>query len=85
LAEKWAASEDGLTWTFYLKKGVKFHDNTPMTAEAVVKSFERLLDKETGSNRRYLYVDFESVKALDDYTVQIKTKVLKANFLHLMA
>ncbi len=85
LAEKWTVSEDGLTWTFYLKKGVKFHDGTDMTSRAVVKCFERLLSKDTGSNRRYLYDDFESVKAVDDYTVAVKTKVRKANFLHLMA
>ena len=85
LADEWSVSEDGLTWTFNLKKGIKFHDGTVMTAAAVVKSFDRLLNKETGSNRRYLYADFESVKALDDHTVQVKTKVRKANFLHLMA
>lgn len=33
LAEKWEVSEDGLTWTFYLKKNVKFHDGTEMTAQ----------------------------------------------------
>ena len=85
LAEKWTVADDGLTWTFHLKKGVKFHDGTPMNAQAVVKSFDRLMDESMGSNRRYLYTDFDEIKALDEYTVQVRTKVRKANFLHLMA
>jgi len=84
LAERWEVSKDGLTWTFYLRKGVKFHDNTSFTAHAVKKSFDRLLDLGVGSNRRYMYTFIDQVKVIDDYTVQFVTKEVKANFLNLM-
>jgi peptide/nickel transport system substrate-binding protein len=41
LAEKWDASDDGLAWTFNLRKNVKFHDGTPFNAAAVCFNFDR--------------------------------------------
>ena len=41
LAESWTTSEDGLTYTFTLKEGVKFHDDTDFDAEAVCANFDR--------------------------------------------
>ena len=46
LLEKWSISPDGLTYTFDLREGVKFHDGTAFDAEAVKFSMERQLDKE---------------------------------------
>lgn len=43
LAEKWSVSDDGLTYTFNLREGVKFHDGTPFNAEAVKFNYERQL------------------------------------------
>src|SRR5947209_6887217 len=42
LAESWLASKDGLTWTFKLRKGVKFDDGTPFDAKAVKYFFDRV-------------------------------------------
>ncbi|MBX7167016.1 MAG: ABC transporter substrate-binding protein [Pirellulales bacterium] len=43
MATSWKVSDDGLTWTFQLREGVRFHDGTPCDADAVVFTFERLI------------------------------------------
>jgi len=42
LAEKWETSKDGMAWTFYIRKGVKFHDGSELDAEDVAFSMDRL-------------------------------------------
>jgi peptide/nickel transport system substrate-binding protein len=72
VAERWDVSSDGLTWTFYLRKGVKFHSGRELKAEDVVFSLRRMVV--IGEGYGYLfkpYVDLEKTKAVDDYTVQI--------------
>src|ERR687896_148190 len=44
LAERWDVSPDGMTYTFRLRRGVKFHDGTPFVARQVVRSWQRVLD-----------------------------------------
>ena len=53
LAERWAISEDGLTYTFHLRRGVTFHDGMPFVARHVVKSFERVLDPTSRGGRAW--------------------------------
>src|SRR5436190_13507255 len=55
LAEFWKASRDGLTWTFTLRKGVRFHNGREVTAEDVVYSLARLLDPKTRSGAADLF------------------------------
>jgi peptide/nickel transport system substrate-binding protein len=43
LAARWSVSRDGLAWTFRLRDGVRFHDGTPLTAQQVVESLDRVL------------------------------------------
>lgn len=74
----WQVSEDGKRWTFYLRDDVEFHDGTKLDADAVVFSFERLLDPKhpfyLGSGADYWRVtlhDVEKVRAIDARTVEI--------------
>ena len=69
LAESWEFSEDGLTLTFHLRQGVKFHDGSDMTSADVIASFTRVLDEATGAAARANYTSIASMDAPDDYTV----------------
>src|SRR5262245_23373897 len=67
LAKSWEISDDGLTYTFHLVDGVKFHDGTPFNAAAVIKSFERRRDR--GLNLSYSLANVKEMRAPDDSTV----------------
>ena len=72
LAERWEMSEDGLTWRFFLRKGVKFHNGDPFNADDVIFSATRV--RAPGSNfQTRVPTDSEFVK-VDDYTVDVKLK-----------
>ena len=72
LAERWESSADGLTWTFYLRKGVQFHGNYgELTADDVVFSLKRAQNPKT-SGFSSDYVSFAAIEAVDKYTVRIK-------------
>ncbi len=73
LAESWTTSADRLTWTFKLRKGVKFHDGTPFNADAVKYTFDRIMDPATASPRKSTLVMVKEVKVLDEYTVAVTT------------
>ncbi|WNS75725.1 glutathione ABC transporter substrate-binding protein [Bacillus sp. DTU_2020_1000418_1_SI_GHA_SEK_038] len=65
---------DDTTWEFKLREGVKFHDGTDFTAEAVKMSLDRLIDPEFASPRAVVLNMIEEVKIVDDHTVHIKTQ-----------
>jgi ABC-type transport system substrate-binding protein len=70
LATDWEVSDDGLTYTFELREGVQFHDGTDLDAEAVVFTFERVLDEEVQVPIRDPFAAIESVEAVDQLTVE---------------
>lgn len=81
LAERWETSSDGKTWTFFLRKGVKFHgDWGELTADDVVYSLKRAADKNS-STFAANFSGIESVEKVDDYTVRITLKYPDASFL----
>lgn len=71
LAESWDISPDGKTWIFHLRKGVKFHSGAPFNAEAVKKTFERMLAKETASPVVFMLGPLKQIDVVDEYTVKL--------------
>jgi dipeptide transport system substrate-binding protein len=88
LAESWEISDDGLSYTFHLRKDVKFHSSKAfkpsrgMTADDVVQSFDRMMNKQNPYNPvsggAYLYFEgmgmpdtMKTVEKVDDHTVKI--------------
>jgi peptide/nickel transport system substrate-binding protein len=81
LATSWEVAEDRVTWTLKLRKGVKFHDGTDFTAQAVKDSLERISNKEhpfhgygKWSWARYYVKIIKEIRVIDDHTVAIVTK-----------
>jgi peptide/nickel transport system substrate-binding protein len=73
LAESWTISPDGLEYTFKLVKDAKFHDGSPITAEAVQYSFNRSLKLKKGGNWMFASaMDEKSTTVVDPSTVKIK-------------
>ena len=70
LAESWEVSDDELTWTFRLRPGVTFHDGSPLTAEDVAFSYNRIIDEELTNVDKFSAVT--SVEAPDPATVVIR-------------
>jgi peptide/nickel transport system substrate-binding protein len=74
LAKSWQISDDGLTYTFFLRDGVKFHDGAPLTAEDVVASFMHIIAPPVGvlSPRQGLFDAVREVVATDALTVEFR-------------
>ena len=87
LAESWAVSRDGRTYTFKLRQGVKFHDGAELTASDVKASYDKIIFPPPGvvSNRKGEYLDVESVQAPEAFTVEFRVKWPSAGFLASLA
>ena len=77
LAESWSVSKDGLVYEFVLRKGVKFHDGEPLTAEDVKFSFERY----RGSAKQTLKDRVVAVETPDPTHVRFRLKAPWPDFL----
>lgn len=69
LAERWE-TDDTITWTFFLRKDMTYSDGTPVTAQDVVWTYEKVAADTESSVRTYV-TSVESIEAVDDYTVRI--------------
>lgn len=84
LAQKWI-NPDPTTYTFSLRKGVKFHNGRELKAADVKYSFERILDKATASPWASRIAFIDSITTPDDYTVTFKLKTPFGPFLSSLA
>ena len=78
LAESWTVSEDEKVWTFKIRENVKFHDGTPLNAEAVKVSFDRLFDDNKKLARYPLlgpYVDHITADSETEVSFYLKSPV----------
>ncbi len=98
-AEKWDISDDGMTYTFHLRKGQKWSDGKPLTAKDFEYSWKRACDPATASEYSFIVTtylvgaeeyfngkgsrDDVGVKALDDTTLEVKLKFPVPYFLSL--
>jgi peptide/nickel transport system substrate-binding protein len=75
LAESWESTNDAKTWTFRLRKGVKFHDGSPLTAKDVAYSLKFVMRKEaatyTGSLLRP-YLNPDNIRVVDSSTLRLE-------------
>ncbi len=99
LAQFWVASRDGLTWTFTLRKGVKFHHGREVTADDVVYSFTRLLDPRVHSGVADHFLSVQGaaqfregkaktvtgLTALDRFTVRVTLTEAPVPFVSILA
>ncbi len=74
LAERWEISDDGRTYTFHLRRGVKFTDGTPFTADAVKKNIDAVLANRTRHAWLDMINEIESSEALDEHTWRLHLK-----------
>jgi peptide/nickel transport system substrate-binding protein len=74
LAESWEVSPDGLTFTFKMRQGVKWHDGSPFSSADIKATYERIVNPPEGvvSSRKAVHQDIKEITAPDSNTVVFK-------------
>jgi peptide/nickel transport system substrate-binding protein len=72
LATEWKLGDDGITWTFKLRQGIKFQNGDAFNADDVVYSFKR--QTQSSSDMSYALASVKDLRKIDDYTIEIVTK-----------
>src|SRR5215469_669359 len=89
LAESWSANSAGDVWSFKIRKGVKFHNGKPLTADDVVATFDRLSDPKGDSNALSVFgggvLTKGGTRKVDDYRVEFHLDAPNGNFPYLVS
>lgn len=80
LAHAWESNEDGSRWTFYLRKGVRFHHGKPLTSKDVLYTLQRLRDVRSPS--RWQYEQIERAEIVSDHAITFYLRQPNRLFLH---
>ncbi len=80
VAESWKANEDATEYTFFLRKGIRFHNGRELTAEDVKKSSEHIANPKTRSPRAGGFKSVDRIEAVDTHTVKFYLKGPDAAF-----
>jgi peptide/nickel transport system substrate-binding protein len=81
VAERWELAEDGLSWTFYLRSGQRWHNGDPLTAHDVKFSLERTMSEESLSSRAAsMRRGIKNIEVVDDLTVRVHTDGVQPHF-----
>jgi len=81
LAQKWEVSDDGLTYTFHIRTGLKFHDDAPLSAQDFVYTYNRTLDPKLASPHANKLKSITKAEAPDDQTFKLTFSAPFAPFL----
>ncbi len=84
LARSWTISDDGLTYTFSLHSGVKFHDGTDFDANDVKFSLDRARADDSTNAQKALFAPIDAVEVVDATTVKVTLKQATGSFLFSM-
>ncbi|HRH86870.1 MAG TPA: ABC transporter substrate-binding protein [Rubrivivax sp.] len=74
LAESWSISPDARTYTFKLRRGVRFHNGEPFNAASVRYSFERALAKDSVNKDKAMFANMAAIETPDEHTVVVTLK-----------
>ena len=85
LAESYEISDDGLTYTFTIRQGVKFHDGSDLTTEDVAFSLDRIRTDAPEFQRAYAFTPVDTIEATDDTTVTVTMSEPYAAFINQLA
>lgn len=73
LASNWDISPDGLAYTFHLRQGILFHDQTPFNAQSVAANLDRITNPSTNSQKALaLLGPYIGYDIIDDYTIRLR-------------
>ncbi|MDR7470094.1 MAG: ABC transporter substrate-binding protein [Armatimonadota bacterium] len=87
LAESWTASNDGRTYTFKIRRGVKFHDGSTLTSRDIKATFDKIIFPKEGvvSARQVIYQSVQRIEAPDPQTVIFRLRFAAPSFVEKLA